>query len=108
MAGPEKTTIELPDIPSQPTDLEDAAAALFQTSGHFVERNIIERDATQIIESKSGDWGYADIFKVHGWMHYLDIPRGVLFVTKMPEGKELAKVREKIGGLGMTVIRLDW
>lgn len=126
MAGPEKTAIELPDIPSQPTELEDAAAALFQASGHFVERNIIERDATEILEmdavatsydgdrpesviaeAKSGDWGYADIFKLHGWMHYLGIPRGALFVTRVSEGKEIAKVREKIGGLGMTVIRLD-
>jgi len=126
MAGSEKTAIELPDIPSQPTELEDAAAALFQTSGHFVERNVVEKDANEILEmdavatsydgdtptsviaeAKSGDWGYADIFKLYGWMRYLDIPRGALFVRKMPEGKELAKVREKIGALGMTVIQLD-
>lgn len=126
MAGPEKTTIELPDIPSQPTELEDCAAALFQASGHFVERNVTEKDVTEVLEidavatsydgdeptsviaeAKAGEWGYSDIFKLYGWMHYLGIPRGALFVTKMSEGKELSKVREKIGRLGMTVIRLD-
>jgi len=126
MAGPEKTTIEIPDIPSQPLELEDCAAALFQASGHFVERNVVEKDTTEILEmdavatsyegdkptsviaeAKSGDWGYADLFKIYGWMHYLGIPRGALFVTKMSQGKVLAKIREKIGGLDMTVIQLD-
>ena len=112
MAGPEKTTIEIPDIPSQPLELEDCAAALFQASGHFVERNVVEKDTTEILEmdavatsyegdkptsviaeAKSGDWGYADLFKIYGWMHYLGIPRGALFVTKMSQGKVLAKIR---------------
>lgn len=84
MAGPPKTAIELPDIPSQPLELEDCAAALFQASGHFVERNVVERDKTEILEmdavamsydgdkptsviaeAKSGDWGYPDIFKLY-------------------------------------------
>src|SRR2546430_4004898 len=126
MAGPEKTTIEIPGIPSQPLELEDCAAALFQASGHFVERNVVEKDTTEILEmdavatsyegdkptsviaeAKSGDWGYADLFKIYGWMHYLGIPRGALFVTKMSQGQVLAKIREKIGGIDMTVIQLD-
>lgn len=126
MADAPKTSIEIPDIPSQPTEVEDCAAALFQTSGHFVERNIVERDVTEILEldvvatsydgdlpatviseAKSGDWGYSDIFKLFGWMKYLGIPRGALFVTKTPAGKALEKVREKIAGLGITVIQLD-
>src|SRR5688500_16097158 len=80
---PAKSAIEIPDIPSLPTELEDCAAALFQASGHFVERNVIERNVTEILEmdavatsyddakpasliaeAKTGDWGYADIFKL--------------------------------------------
>jgi hypothetical protein len=122
MSEPAKTAVELPDIPSQATDLEDAAAALYQASGYFVERNVIEKDVNEILEldvvatsyeadspssviaeAKSGDWGYADLFKLYGWMHYLRITRGALFVTKTPEGKELAKVRAKIAPLGIGV-----
>lgn len=122
-----RTGIELPDIPSQATEREDAAAALYQASGSFVERNVIEKDVNEILEldvvatsydvntpesviaeAKSGrDWGYADLFKLYGWMHYLRISRGALFATRTPEGKELTKVREKIGPLGIKVIQLD-
>ncbi len=123
MTDAAKAAIEIPDIPSQPTELEDCAAALFQTSRHFVERNVAEKEilemdvvatsydddrpASVIAEAKSGDWGYSDIFKVCGWMRYLGIPRGALFVTRAVEGKEIAKIRDKIGGLGMTIIHLD-
>jgi propanediol utilization protein len=35
----------------------------------------------QLIEVKSGNWGFPDIFKLRGWMDYLNINKGV-FIAK--------------------------
>ena len=89
-------------LPKTPTgkELEDFVAALFQTSEFFVEKNIQEEKVLELdavvtvydggkpepflVEVKSGDWGYRDIFKVLGWMTYLGLPRGV-FVVRDPD-----------------------
>ncbi|MFF5939018.1 hypothetical protein [Streptomyces sp. NPDC012508] len=42
--------VTLPEIPKAGEDLEDYIAALFQASGHFVEKQIIERDPADILE----------------------------------------------------------
>jgi hypothetical protein len=117
--------VHLQDVPQTPAELEDYVAALFQTSGYFVEKNITERDFTEILEldavatsydgglpdsvlaeAKSGDWGFADIFKVAGWMRYLDLPRGALFVSKDIPGKDPAAVQQKVSNLGISVVHL--
>ena len=115
----------LSDVPKSPHELEDYVAALFQSSGHFVEKNIVERDFTEILEldvvatsyeqtvpcsilaeAKSGDWGFPDIFKVVGWMRYLDIQRGAFFVSKQVPGKDMDSVQKKVAPLGVSFVHL--
>lgn len=103
------------EIPKTPSDLEDYVAALFQCAGYFVEKNIIERDPTDIleldivatsyeellptpllVEVKSGDWGYHDIFKLIGWMVYLNIKKGAFFVSKEKATKDPERIHQKV------------
>ncbi|MUK01321.1 hypothetical protein GM708_04910 [Vibrio cholerae] len=95
-----RKTVKLPDIPSAGEQLEDFIAALFQASGQFVEKSVVEADpldlleldivvttyessafSRKLIEVKGGKWGYTDLFKVVGWMRYLGISEGAFFVT---------------------------
>jgi hypothetical protein len=82
-------------------DFEDYLSAHFQCGGGYIERNIIERDVEEVleldiisttyaagaapspllIEAKSGGWGFGEIFKLLGWLQYLNIERGVLIVS---------------------------
>lgn len=115
--------VTLPDIPGAGDELEDYVAALFQTSGHFVEKQIIERDPAdlleldifathyasdpvlrRLIEVKGGKWGYTDLFKVIGWMRYLELEDGAFFHT-MWETRETAPSR--MGPLGLEVVCFD-
>ena len=95
-------SISLPDLPKK-TEFEEYVSAFFQSGGYYIERNIIERDVEEVleldiittnynssppeiklIEVKSGGWGFPDIFKIRGWMDYLNISEGALIVN---EGK---------------------
>ncbi|MHC1623150.1 MAG: hypothetical protein ACXQTR_00995 [Candidatus Methanospirareceae archaeon] len=117
--------VTLPDAPESPHELEDYVAALFQSAGFFVEKNIIERDShTEILELdvvatnydedipfsvlaevKSGQWGFPDLFKLIGWMKYLQIPQGAFFVSESE--KEPAFVERKVTPLDVKFIYLD-
>lgn len=117
--------IMLPDAPKSPHELEDYVAALFQSAGYFVEKNIIERDShaeileldavatsyneaipfSVLVEAKSGDWHFADMFKIVGWMQYLHITQSAFFVSKSE--KDPALVMQKVTPLGMNFICLD-
>lgn len=116
--------IHLPDVPEAGPGLEDYVAALFQASGHYVEKNLIQRDPEEVleldvvatdysaeepfstlVEAKGGAWGYPDAFKMVGWMAYLGMKRGALFVKKAD--KDLDAVNERITTLGLKVIMLD-
>lgn len=109
--------VKLPDIPGAGEELEDYIAALFQASGHFVEKQIVESDPAdlleldivttdytgeeavrRLIEVKGGKWGYTDLFKVVGWMQYLKIQKGAFFHTKWDD-RETAPGRMKPLGL---------
>jgi hypothetical protein len=105
-----RKTVTLEDIPGKAVELEEYVAALFQASKHFVEKQVVEREpkaeileldavATSyetgspesvLVEAKSGDWGFADAFKVRGWMQYLGIPKGALFASKELPTKDAA------------------
>ncbi|MCK4394287.1 hypothetical protein KAX17_15410 [Candidatus Bipolaricaulota bacterium] len=118
--------VTLSNVPSSPHELEDYVAALFQSAGYFVEKNILERDThTDILEldvvatsydedipslvlaeAKSGTWHFADIFKVIGWMKYLGIPKGAFFVSKEIGDKDPDFVREKIAPLDVSFVHL--
>jgi hypothetical protein len=84
-------------LPTDPKNLmyEDFVGACLSALGYFVEprirqfidkQNVLELDAVIsnvadppdriLVEAKSGNWGFADVFKVYGWRSYLGNPRG--------------------------------
>ncbi|MFJ6691556.1 hypothetical protein [Streptomyces sp. NPDC091294] len=118
-----KRVVELPDIPGAGEELEDYVAALFQASGHFVEKQLVESDPAdlleldifvtdytpakavqRLIEVKGGKWGFTDLFKVVGWMRYLELQHGAFFITRW-EGRESAPRRME--PLGLDVVCFD-
>ena len=95
-----KITIKLPEKPKD-LQYEDFIAAHFQVSGYYVERSIIDRGKAEIleldiiitdydgdvpslslVEIKSGNWGFSDVFKIRGWLNYTLIETGVLIAQK--------------------------
>ena len=77
-------------------------AAIYQSSGLFVERDVTQREevdllqldvittdydqkhpALQLVEAKSGNWGFADIFKIRGWMGHVDVGASTLITLKL-------------------------
>lgn len=57
--------------------------------------------AATLFEIKGGDWGFPDIFKVFGWMHYLTVHRGAVVVRKKKEAFSFC--RRKAAELGITL-----
>src|SRR4051794_28141945 len=119
--------IALSSIPDSGRDLEDYVAGMFQAAGYFVEKNIRQREITDVLEldavatsyegpvprsvlaeAKGGRWGFPDIFKVAGWMQYLGIERGGFFVKDggAAGGRDLAQVHRAIAPLGVSLIDL--
>lgn len=95
-----ENVIELPDIPKN-KDYEDYLCAYLQAGGLYVERSIIHREVAELleldllttnfqensannllIEIKSGDWGFNEIFKIRGWLTYLNFTDGCFIVQK--------------------------
>lgn len=123
MAG--NKTVTLADVPGRPIELEEYVAALFQSARYFVEKQVIEREpaaeileldavatsydgpspVSVIVEAKSGSWGFADIFKVRGWMTYLDIDQGAFFASKIVQ-KDNAFVQDKCAPMGVRFVHL--
>jgi hypothetical protein len=118
-------TATLSDVPKSGHELEDYVSALFRASRYFVETNITERDFTEILEldavatsyeldppvstlaeAKGGDWGFSDIFKVVGWMRYLDLPQGGFFVTAGPRAETIPACQQKVAPLGVALVDL--
>jgi hypothetical protein len=119
----DQKSIILPDIPGAGDELEDYIAALFQASGRFVVKQVVEADPldlleldivatmyslaggdTRLVEVKGGRWGYTDLFKVVGWMHYLHIKKGGFFVT---DWLNLDGCAERFAPLNLDVVRYN-
>jgi hypothetical protein len=83
--------VELPDYPKE-TEFEEFISAYLQCSGAFVDRQIHEREKTDVLELdivltyhdkdrlltriaevKSGSWGCRDLFTLAGWMRYIGV-----------------------------------
>jgi len=92
----EVISVELPDFPKG-LEFEDFIAAYFQSVGFFVEKNIsieniLQLDIsltdytnlpnTKLVEIKSGEWEFKDVFKVKGWMVFSNINEGLFIVQK--------------------------
>ena len=105
MSESEEDAVTLPETPEKESFEEFVASAL-QAAGLLVQRNleqwtdqwfdekdpVLELDAivtdynvtppkTILVEAKSGGWGFKHLFKVGGWMEYIDADES-LFVVK--------------------------
>lgn len=107
------TSVNLPELPKGKI-FEECVSAFFQAAGQYIERNIIERDIEEIleldiiatdynsklpdiklIEVKSGNWGFPDMFKIRGWRDYLNIEKGILIVHKKKPNFDFIKGKAK-------------
>ena len=90
-------------------------AASLMADGYFIEPRLKLRDGgievleldivatpsneqflqKTLVEAKSGNWGFPDVFKVSGWARCLRIDRG-LVVHKQPLDKKKAEVIERL------------
>jgi hypothetical protein len=112
--------INLEKIPKE-KDYEDYIAAYLQAGGLYVERSIIHREIEEIseldiltsdfqndevsnllIEIKSGKWGFEEIFKIKGWLSYLNFDNGCFIVQKTRQNIDYFK--HKANELGIELI----
>ncbi len=116
------TVINLPKIPHD-HNYEDFIAAHLSAEGFFLERGIHKREGEEIleldivtykfdydhveknfIEAKSGrKWGFPDIFKVKGWMAYLNYTKAY-FVVLDDSGKNMEFYRKISGVLDISLL----
>ena len=113
--------VSLPELPSG-DEFEEYISAFFQCGGYHVDRKLIERGEDEVLELdiittdykpnrapdirlleiKSGGWGISDIFKVKGWMVYLNLLDGKFVVRE--ERKYLDFFKEKAKTLGIDLV----
>ena len=98
-----------PKIPKD-KEYEDFIAAILQSCGYYLERGIIHRIKQDVLELdivsskfskenvdrtiseiKSGGWGLPDIFKVRGWMDYLNLGKASFIVQHPNQTMEVSK-----------------
>lgn len=115
--------LKLPMIPKD-CYYEDYVAAILNAGGYYLDRsvhrtkrglNLLELDAVAtkfladkeqryIVEVKSGGWGIKDLFKVNGWLNYLDEKKAVFIYQMSPEGKDEEEMGKFAKELGITLI----
>lgn len=114
------TKLSLKPIPRDEC-YEDFVAAQLNAGGYYLERNVVLRDKTEVleldivsnkfyeadvdkslIEVKSGGWGFPEIFKVKGWMDFLGLPKASFIVQK--ENGSMDKYREVSDQLNVSLI----
>lgn len=114
--------VRLPDLPKG-KEFEEYISAFFQSGGSYIERNIIERETEEVleldivttdyssslpkiklVEVKSGSWGFPDLFKIRGWMDYLNIDNGVFIASKERDHIDLFKEKAKRLNIDLVVI----
>ena len=114
--------VRFPDIPKDHY-YEHYLSALIALSGRFVERSVVQRGEEEIleldivstvfddtdfekaiIESKGGKkWGFPDIFKVRGWMDYLDM-KNAFFIVQDTTEKNIEYKRKIANDLGICLL----
>lgn len=121
----EDNSISLPQIPRD-AYYEDYVAAILNAGGYFLQRSIhdyvsghemleldilackITSDAVKntVLEIKSGDWGIKDVFKVYGWLNYLNIHnvKGAFVFQNDIEKNDLDVMQQAAGKMGITLI----
>ena len=102
-------------------DYEDYICAYFQAGGLYVEKSIIYRETEELleldiitsdlssdgvdkrlIEIKSGNWSFGELFKIKGWLVYLNMEKGVFIVQNTRPS--ISYFRDKAVGLGINLI----
>src|ERR1700680_1104697 len=126
MSAKKSGAIELPAHPKD-KEFEEYIAAYLQCAGFYIERNIVERDVKEVleldiittdygqcppsmrlVEIKSGGWGFPEVFKVYGWLKYLEIERGALVVKDAKETPEAQKFyADKANTLNIDLVVAD-
>ena len=116
-------SITLSDSPKG-EEFEEYISAFFQSAGnYYIERKIVEREVEEVLELdiiitdydslpprikllevKSGDWGFPDLFKIRGWMDYLNIDKGVFIAIKEKEHIDFFKKKAKQLNIDLIVI----
>jgi len=112
-------TIELPELPTG-KEFEEYISAYFQVGGYYIERNIEEKEVLELdiiitdynkrppeiilLEVKSGDWGFHDLFKIRGWMDYLNISKSLFITCKDKTNSDLLREKAKNLNIYLTVI----
>lgn len=113
-------------LPSIPKDCyyEDYVAAILNAGGYYLDRSVHRRKngvdlleldvvATRfepdkaintIIEVKSGGWGIKDLFKVKGWLDYLQLTRAAFIYQETPEGKDEVTMQTVAKELGIDLL----
>jgi transposase len=119
----ERIVASLPKLPTG-REFEELVGAVFQATGHFVERDLVEREKVEIlqldaiatdyekhppgihlIEAKSGSWGFTDIFKIKGWMTHLNIADASLVTCE--ERDRLDAYQRLAKKVGVALVRVD-
>jgi len=99
----------LSELPKE-KEYEEYLSAYFQAGGYYLERNIIDRDVEEIleldiiaynystqtpfanlIEIKSGGWGFSDVFKIRGWLDYTNLTHAILVGQIIKQNSEYFK-----------------
>lgn len=112
--------ISLAPLPKE-KEFEEYCAAFLQLGGHYIERNLIQREEeevleldiivtdydssppeTRLVEAKSSAWGFSDLFKVSGWMHYLGITECKFIVTE--GNRNIEFVKQKANQMGIDIV----
>ena len=116
-------SVSLPDLPKG-KEFEEYISAFFHSSGnYYIERNIIEREVEEVLELdivttdyspsppgiklleiKSGEWGFPDLFKLRGWMDYLNIENGLFIAAKRKDNINFIKEKAKNLNIDLVVI----
>lgn len=114
------TAIELVKIPKD-EDYEDYLCAYLQAGGLYIEKRIIHREVEELLELdilttnfqkdsadnllleiKGGDWGFGDIFKIRGWLTYLNYEKGCLIIQR--SRPKISYLRDKAKELNIELI----
>ena len=115
-------SVSLTNLPKG-EEFEEYISAFFQSAGNYIERNIIDKEIEEVLELdivatdyclsppeikllevKSGEWGFPDLFKVRGWMDYLNISKGIFVANKEKSNVDFFKEKAKILNIDLVVI----
>lgn len=117
----DKKSISLPELPKG-KEYEEYISAFLQAAGYYLDRSIIDRGVEELleldiiitdynvmprpklIEIKSGDWGFSDVFKVKGWMTYTGISKGFFIVQGGKKNFEFYRKKAKELKVGLYAV----